>query len=229
MKLYYVDKVESLTNLKQQLDRLKNAEKTSGEQSIGAANCAKEYNTCVEFNSMLVRPMQDITKILHYFKDISKFECDTIDENNENIHAELNLAFNFPLLDKHTYYIGVSKLCCVPCDHMLNKFGYLHRGTHSIYFKNDDKLPTMKQKQYFMEELKNIYSNKNNKYIQNTPSDICNTWNQHRRLSNDYAVERQIVELFELKKNLGLYEKHQSKTNVGRYISYLYYLVYKVI
>jgi len=88
-----------------------------------------------QLKELLIRPLQDVEKICYYFS--SKIEKKKIEveflPNNESVHAEVNIAQKFPCGGKD-FYIGVSKLCCVPCDETLNTYHYEHRGTHGILF-----------------------------------------------------------------------------------------------
>jgi len=87
-----------------------------------------------DFKSILIRPLQDIEKACHYLKTLDDVQFEII-ENPRKVHAEVNIAKEFPCIGK--VYIGVSKLCCGACDETLDLYGYLHRGTHGVCFPED--------------------------------------------------------------------------------------------
>lgn len=89
-----------------------------------------------QLKELLIRPLQDVEKIYYYFGlqiEKKKIEVEFL-PNNESVHAEVNIAQKFPCGGKD-FYIGVSKLCCVPCDDTLDAYHYGHRGTHGILFE----------------------------------------------------------------------------------------------
>lgn len=91
----------------------------------------------------LIRPYQDIQKIITFSQKIGKelITFETIN-NPEGAHAELAASsYYFVKYSKKSDYIGISKLSCFLCDQVLFQEGEGHRGTHGILYAKDYKLP----------------------------------------------------------------------------------------
>jgi len=103
----------------------------------------------------LIRPIQDVIKSLALFKDKNQEIDFEVQDNPKNLHAEMALLFKFIELVKdnretivtnlqqgktNLFYIGVDKLSCYPCHHLLQyieeKFENIltHRGTHETAY-----------------------------------------------------------------------------------------------
>lgn len=92
---------------------------------------------------MLVRPYQDIQKIVKFFNKIgnNKIVYEIID-NPEGAHAELTASsYYFAKNGNNPEYVGISKLSCYLCDELLNVENQPHRGGHGILYLKDYKLP----------------------------------------------------------------------------------------
>jgi hypothetical protein len=104
------------------------------------------------YDNFLLRPMQDIIKLLSYFSRESVYAISINVINKEpslyldTDHAEINLAFYaFKHINKEQFnYIGISKLSCYPCYITLEELGYEVRGTHGLCFKGWNKQLALK-------------------------------------------------------------------------------------
>lgn len=104
------------------------------------------------YSKILLRPLQDVTKLLSYLHhqkvcsiwiNVVPFE-ENLPLNTE--HAEINLAFYAQRHINGKQYIGISKLSCLPCDVTLGILGgYPHRGTHGLCFTGWNKQLDFKQ------------------------------------------------------------------------------------
>lgn len=153
------------------------------------------------------RPIQDTYKLHYYFYKLgysAKIKDIVVLPNPHAIHADTNIVANFPdsdLVDKS--YIGVSKLCCGYCHTYLDKKSYDHRGTHGVC---DDKWGFP----WLYKETKSPLEDKFKASVQSIKEfDIKNPPPQHRRLSFDEKIEKDIFleenfSLFNLKEKLDL-------------------------
>ena len=93
---------------------------------------------------MLIRPYQDIQKIIIFSQQTGKqFITWEVVDNPEGAHAELaTSSFYFIKHGEKPDYVGVSKLSCYLCDQVLTLDNQVHRGTHSILYVKDYKLPS---------------------------------------------------------------------------------------
>lgn len=79
----------------------------------------------------ILRPMQDCYKLyLKYNNNGIDILNINILDNDNNLHADTNIAVTMRLFDKEKNYIGVSKLTCGYCHEELKD--YPHRGTHGV-------------------------------------------------------------------------------------------------
>lgn len=122
--------------------------------------------------------VQDIVELIAEYTirnvDVEVIASQTI-ESGKTVHTESNLGKLFRDTD---LYIGISRLCCGICDHLLTSKYYLeHRGTHGTC---DPKwgAPTLSLLSFFEEVYqKSIGIDQSNKGSQLS--------HQHRELSND--------------------------------------------
>lgn len=133
----------------------------------------------LKLSQFLLRPLQDIEKVVFYLKGRSisvKQDGDIIVIDNPNrAHAEVNLAKEFSHLK---IYIGVSRLCCGICDYLLDDiYHHKHRGTHGTC---DDgwSAPSIQ----FQNTFKELHEKSTN-FDQTTLNKQFSK--QHRKLSHD--------------------------------------------
>ena len=108
----------------------------------------KQYDTLlkskkkkdIEIKEQILRPVQDVEKVLYSMKNGYSIAGYKILDNKEGLHAEYNIKLHFPFVDKANNYIGVTKLCCGFCHQYLLSKGYKHRGTHGVCDGNWDML-----------------------------------------------------------------------------------------
>lgn len=101
-------------------------------------SCLENENDS-EFASIILRPLQDISKIFHKNLNLMLSGTDSpgnlkLCDNPRNLHAEHNILDE--VKPQESSYIGISRLSCMDCDYLLSDNLLLHRGTHGIYYKN---------------------------------------------------------------------------------------------
>jgi hypothetical protein len=114
----------------------------------------------VEFSKIIIRPLQDVRKLLHYLHNNDNTPINyelvklthPLSSGNKplNLHSDVNVVREFPCPQEGDY-IGVSRLCCAPCHTVVSQHKYDHRGTHGIVFQ--DWKPPAIQFTHVMEEL----------------------------------------------------------------------------
>ncbi len=115
---------------------------------------------------MLLRPYQDIIKIINFSHEQGKqfIEYELINNTN-GAHAELAASsFYFHKYQTKSKYLGISKLSCYLCDLILSKEDQGHRGTHGILYVKDYKLPS----QYEEPTVKEFLVSNLQSYLENT-------------------------------------------------------------
>lgn len=163
----------------------------------------------LQLAATLIRPLQDVEKLVHYFRqNKQEISFDILDNpkiSKITLHAEMNIAQHFPHLEG--VYIGVSRLCCGGCDYMLENFyHYKHRGTHGTL---DPKWGIL------LKQFVNITRQLEDKakfLDQNSLNDQLAA--QHRKLSDDEDWNAEInifksidFEFMHFKKEFGMYEQ----------------------
>jgi hypothetical protein len=152
-------------------------------------NQLKQCNDIV-LKQLFLRPLQDVEKVLYHLEKTGINVTIEILRNSENLHAEVNISQKFPCLGEN--YIGVSRLCCAPCNDTLTVYKYDHRGTHGIC--DSDWKPPAKQFEELVQALE----------LKKTSADLTTQlYGEHRRLSID-EFELQLSEFYQLKTDLSL-------------------------
>jgi len=103
--------------------------------------------------------------------------------NPNSAHAEVNLAREFPHL--RDFYIGVSRLCCGLCDHLLDEiYHHKHCGTHGT--ADDGWHPPLIQFSNVFEELRSKSTNFHHMKLDDQQITLNRQVSkQHRQLSHD--------------------------------------------
>jgi len=170
---------------------------------MGLINSLKKYTQLahstkakdIEIKELLLRPLQDVNKVLHKTLNEYRIENYVVLDNKENLHAEYNISLYFPkvgLVD--SYYIGVSKLSCGFCHTYLKLQGYEIRGTHGVCAPNKWRMNLSPQSKDFKDQILLGLSE-----IEDEDAPL-----QYRRLSIDSFERKELQELYQLKRDLGL-------------------------
>ena len=116
---------------------------------------------------MLIRPYQDVQKIISFSKITGKqFITYEVVENTDRAHAELAASnYYFAKYGKNPDYAGISKLSCYLCHEILSEEHEGHRGTHGILYLKDYKLPDKYESSI---EIKEFLSLKLQSYLNDT-------------------------------------------------------------
>eukprot|EP01041_Mallomonas_annulata_P012966 gene12966-27369_t len=148
-----------------------------------------------QLRQIMIRPYQDTVKACGYFEKLvspCKEIMFDILQNPRKIHAEVNIAKEYPFM-LESNYIGISKLCCGACHNTLEQYKYKHRGSHGVIFP-DDWIPPVRQLEDMIEHL-----HRSKKADVVTNDQVLR--NLGRQLSTD-DFETQFGEFYDLKRKL---------------------------